>query len=64
MPKKTISCTQVRLDPELINSVESLRDKWQVKVSRSAFVNFLIRQGIRHHENIPESDTGESSFKK
>lgn len=61
--KKSISATQIRLDPDLARLVKTRRGEYEARVSLSAFVNLLIRDGLAVRTQA-DSDSGESTFKK
>ncbi len=68
MTKKTISSTQVRLEPEMAKEMNRLRGLYEAKISLSAFVNLMLKRSVESSLvrtiQVPTGDTGESSFKK
>jgi len=59
---------QVRINPDLGAKVEELRERYEARVSKAAFVELLITRGIGVTEPKQRicdlADNSESTFKK
>jgi len=67
MSKKFDSYPQIRISPKLAKRVDALREGWEFRVSRNAFVEFLLNDSVTciERRNKTNSDTQpDSTFKK